>query len=460
MDVYHAHHACGLRVPCAPVGSGALVHGNTQTRATRERTHVLALQIILSFFDIMAKIPKSIIEKILEEAKIEEVIKDFIDLKKKGVRYLGRCPFHNDRHLGSFVVYPKGNCYKCFSCGEKGGVVEFLMKHEHLSYPDAIRYLGKKYSIDTDMTDYNYTPPPPKPAPPPLEMLVLPPNLVAGTMTTDAINKDNLITWIRNDIHWDSVQRKRVNEMLLTYDVGHGRHGHTIFWQIDEQGRVRTGKMMKYRTDGHRDKESKWNFDWIHATLSRHWDAEKQEMTDEPPYPYPNLYNPDKQEPHITFFGMHLLDTWKRKDVEQTVCLVESEKTALLMAIAYGNNAKQIWIACGGLEMLTRERLKPLIDQRRRIVLYPDRDGIEKWKIKAEQLHYDRLTIDTTPVTDWWRPEDGEKADIADVVVRMINNSRPLTTIDEVKAVMPETKPLIDKLNLTIDNDRESENKR
>ena len=57
----------------------------------------------------MAKIVKSIIEKILETAKIEEVVADFIDLKKKGVRYLGFCPFHDDRHVGSFVVYPPGS---------------------------------------------------------------------------------------------------------------------------------------------------------------------------------------------------------------------------------------------------------------------------------------------------------------------------------------------------------------
>lgn len=405
----------------------------------------------------MTKIQKRTIDKILETAKVEEVVKDFVELKKKGTRYLGHCPFHDDRHLGSFVVYPKGNCYKCFSCGAKGGVVDFLMNHEKLSYPDAIRWLGKKYSIETDMQDFDYTPPPPRPAPPPLELLVLPKHLMAGTITADAIEGDNLVRWIRTGIAWDTVQRKRVEEMIGLYNVGHGKNGHTIFWQIDEQGRLRTGKMMKYKTDGHRDKQASWNFDYIHATLIRHWDEERHEMTDEPPYPFTHLYNPEKQEAQITFFGYHLLNKWKRKDIEQTVCIVESEKTAILMAIAYGNHAKQIWIACGGLEMLTRERLKPIIDQRRRVILYPDRDGIEKWRIKCEQLHYDRLTLDTTPVTKWWQPCDGEKADIADVVVRMINESRELTTMDDVKAAIPETSELIEKLNLDIENNEQTE---
>ena len=95
----------------------------------------------------MAKIDKQIIDKILEAAKIEEVVKDCIGeygphnkagLKKCGVRYEALCPFHDDKSLGSFVVYPRGNCYKCFSCGAKGGVIDFLMTREGLSYPDAI----------------------------------------------------------------------------------------------------------------------------------------------------------------------------------------------------------------------------------------------------------------------------------------------------------------------------------
>jgi hypothetical protein len=140
------------------------------------------------------------------------------------------------------------------------------------------------------------------------------------------------------------------------------------------------------------------------------------------------------------------------------VNIVESEKTAILMAIAYGNHSKQVWMACGGLEMITRERLQPIIDRRRRIVLYPDRDGIDKWRIKCEQMHYPKMAVDCIPVQKWWKPEDCEKADIADVVIRIINNSTELKTIDQVRSEMPQANGLIDKLNLEIeDNDRRTD---
>lgn len=393
------------------------------------------------------RIDPIIIDRILDTARIEEVVGDFIDLHKRGVRYLGLCPFHDDRHLGSFVVYPKGNCFKCFKCDAKGGVVDFLMKHEKLSYPDAIRWLGKKYNIDTDMEDFNYTPPPPRPKPAPLPTLTLPIELV---MAREDIVNGNLVQWIRHGVNWDSVQRKRVDEILHDYHIGLSKQGHSIFWQIDEKKRVRTGKMMKYRPDGHRDKEASWNFDFVHSTLCR-------KKNDSDPWPFPNLYNPDRQEMRMTLFGMHLLDHYKRFGIEQTVCIVESEKTAILMAIAYGNNARQVWMACGGMMNLTYERLRPIIAQHRPIMLYPDRDGIDRWRERCELLHYDKVTIDTTPVTKWWLPEDGDKADIADVVIRSINGSNwHPSTIDDVTQTLPQTKPLINKLNLEIVNERKS----
>ena len=384
----------------------------------------------------MSKIDDLTIRRIKETADIVDVVGDFVKLKKSGVRYLGLCPFHDDKHLGSFVVYPKGNVFKCFKCDAKGGPVEFIMKHEGLSFPDAIRWLGKKYSIETDMTDFNYTPPPPRPKPAPLPMLALPMAMVESR--EPGREQNTLVNWLRTGIRWDATQRRRIDDVLKAYHVGHARQGHTIFWQIDNDGIVHTGKMMLYRPDGHRDREARYGFDWIHSALFR--DKRLPE------------YDEDRLEAKPTLFGLHLLD---RYGPFATVNIVESEKTALIMAIAYGNHTGQVWMACGGLEMLNRERLKPIIEQHRRIVLYPDRDGIDRWRAKLENLRYDRMHLNAEPVLNWWREEDGPKADVADVVVRIINNAKPpITPLTE----QPEVKNIMQRLDLKeVHNEEEPE---
>lgn len=86
-------------------------------------------------------------QRILDSANILEVVSDFVSLRRSGVSYVGLCPFHSDRKP-SFYVSPAKNVCKCFSCGEGGSPVHFLMKHEQLSYHDALRYLAKKYHIE------------------------------------------------------------------------------------------------------------------------------------------------------------------------------------------------------------------------------------------------------------------------------------------------------------------------
>ena len=84
-------------------------------------------------------------QKIKDAAGIVDVISDFLTLKKKGVNYQCLCPFHDDKKLGSFVVHPPRNCYKCFSCDAGGGPIDFLMNYQKLSYPDALRYTGRLF---------------------------------------------------------------------------------------------------------------------------------------------------------------------------------------------------------------------------------------------------------------------------------------------------------------------------
>lgn len=85
----------------------------------------------------------------METSRVEEVVGDFVTLRKRGVNMIGLCPFHNEK-TPSFTVSPAKGIYKCFGCGKAGNSVNFVMDHEHYSYPEALKYLAKKYSIEIE----------------------------------------------------------------------------------------------------------------------------------------------------------------------------------------------------------------------------------------------------------------------------------------------------------------------
>jgi len=92
-------------------------------------------------------IDRSTIERILDAAQIVDVVQEFVQLKKRGVNFLGLCPFHNEK-TPSFTVSPSKEIFKCFGCGKVGNSVNFVMEHEHLTYPEALKYLARKYHIE------------------------------------------------------------------------------------------------------------------------------------------------------------------------------------------------------------------------------------------------------------------------------------------------------------------------
>jgi DNA primase len=94
-------------------------------------------------------IARDTIQTIIQTARIEEVVGDFVTLRKRGVNMLGLCPFHNEK-TPSFTVSPTKGIYKCFGCGKAGNSVNFVMEHEHYTYPEALRFLAKKYSIEIE----------------------------------------------------------------------------------------------------------------------------------------------------------------------------------------------------------------------------------------------------------------------------------------------------------------------
>ena len=120
---------------------------------------ILSLRSFLYFWSLILKrvfmIDQLTIEKILDAANIVDVVSEFVTLRKRGVNYVGLCPFHNEKTPSFYVSPSKGIC-KCFSCGKGGNVIHFLMEHEQMSYWDAAKWLARKYGIpynERELTD-------------------------------------------------------------------------------------------------------------------------------------------------------------------------------------------------------------------------------------------------------------------------------------------------------------------
>ncbi len=122
--------------------------GNVGTRFTKS----LFLFTFNSYFKASSLISKTTIDQVYETARLEEVIGDFVQLKKSGSNFKGLSPFTDER-TPSFMVSPVKQIWKDFSSGKGGNVVAFLMEHEHFTYPEAIKYLAKKYNIEIEETE-------------------------------------------------------------------------------------------------------------------------------------------------------------------------------------------------------------------------------------------------------------------------------------------------------------------
>ena len=380
----------------------------------------------------MPKIRDDVVRAVIDRAKIEDVVDDILGsysranpggLKKCGVNYTAICPFHDDHNNGNFIVRPStiaekngGNTYKCFVCGKKGGPVTFLMEQQRMTFPDAIRWLGRKYCVEVDDVPVNWTPPPPRPTPPPPPVLEIPRSWVRRTMDLAVPDKILFLYWLWM-LPWSEQQRARLSETLWTYCVGGWRDGRVVFWGIDHEGVPRAAKLMRYVEDGHRDKTQ--HPGWIY----------NQEGCRE-------VCDPDNHTILKPLFGAHLLKRYP----DAIVNIVESEKTALIMANFYGQLDRQLWIACGGLKHLHLDSMQPLIDMGRTVWLWPDKDGVDEWQKLADKLGSDRVNIYTKFFETCWREEDGPKADAADITIRMMRKPETIeeTNHNRAKTEKPE----------------------
>lgn len=322
------------------------------------------------------------ITEIKQSVDIVSVVGRYIQLRKRGADYEGLCPFHADRKLGSFKVSPRKQICTCFSCGVTTDAIGFVMRIEGVGYPEAVKMLADKGGTQTKVLRREVEA---------RVMAVIPDDIVRRTTIN---NRNALTNWLRA-LPWSAEQRERLEQVLWAYAVGTWRDGRVVFWQADRTGRVHSGKLMAYLPDGHRDKSR--NPGWAHNQ------------------PEVKRVLAKGSEYVRTLFGMHLT----RRYSGASINIVESEKTAIICAVAYGNMEKSLWLASGGLEGINREQLAELISEGRSIYLWPDRDAVAKWKEKAEHIGSKNVRVYTQFLNDW-KEEDGGKADIADMLVRIM----------------------------------------
>ena len=232
-----------------------------------------------------------------------------------------------------------------------------------------------------------------------------------------------------------SLESPTIERVVHDYAVGATKDGSVIYWQIDAQGRVRTGKVMRYdyRT-GHRIKDA-GGINWIHSMMK------KRELL-------PEDYNLVQ-----CLFGEHLLRMYPHK----VVALVESEKSAL---IASGVFPDYVWLATGGKSQLSIDKLKVL--KGRTVVMFPDVDGFEYWAKKAKDIEAMGCKVIVSDLLEKNATDEEreKKIDIADWLIRYLSEATVTEARNEISEtermlqVMIEANPavqaLIDMFNLEL----------
>lgn len=195
-----------------------------------------------------------------------------------------------------------------------------------------------------------------------------------------------------------STFQQRMRDALSLYGVGtleHDGTGYTVWWIVDEDGHVRSGKAMRYLDNGHRDKTSERSFLWMHRL------------------PTVLACQQPGAEYSSCLFGLHLL-----KRGYKQVQVVESEKTAVMMSVF---RPDMCWMATMGMGNLNRYSLSPLTERGVTVVLHPDVDGYEKWTERAKEIRRECPQADIV-VSDYVRrhtmPGDSPQADILDLMER------------------------------------------
>lgn len=357
---------------------------------------------------VMPKIKEDIEQKIKTAASIVDVIEDAgIHLRRHGAQLICSCPFHEEKTIGGFVVNERGNYCHCFGCGKGGDPIKFVMEYHGKTYQEALRYIAAMYNIYVDeepapKVQQHKPREPRKPMPPRQWVVWNLENMVKPYM--HHAEQNPLLQWMLS-LPMKEEHKRNLKHMIELYMVGTSLKGYTKGWtiwpQVDMDLRVRDMKFMAYKPDGHRDKSH--NPNWMKAMLTK-----------------AGMFDDEKQEVHRCLFGLHMAKVF----TDAEICLVESEKTAVLCS-AFTDPNERIWMAVGGMQSFRPDMLEPLIRDKRYIVLFPDADGAERWAEMSKAIGYERMSttgkMRTVEEGGLYNPVlDGPKADIADIMVRLM----------------------------------------
>ena len=237
------------------------------------------------------------------------------------------------------------------------------------------------------------------------------------------------------DNYYGRKSQEVLNRLLDEYRLGATRDGAVIFWQIDKNGKVRTGKVMQYNPeDGHRIKaEQGASINWIHSILK------KQKVL------------PEDWQLSQCLFGEHLLSLYSDK----VVVLVESEKSAIIGSAIFPD---YVWLATGGKSQMKDDKLRVLSG--RTVLLFPDADGYDEWKQRAESMTYCKTIVSDLIEKHATPKQKADHIDIADWIVFQIQEGKLMCTANhlvEAEKILqrmieknPVLQRLIDELDLVL----------
>lgn len=209
--------------------------------------------------------------------------------------------------------------------------------------------------------------------------------------TLNRFEENQLVCWLANLPSWTFDKAK---ETAIRYNVGTGKgrvNGWPIFWQVDSQGKVRSGKLVRYNSENGKRQKQGYSYDWIHSKLHN--------------AKHPAL--PKDFELKQCFFGEHLIQA----DTSKTIAIVEGEKTALIASRFF---PEYIWIASGQANGLSESKFQAL--KGRTVYLFPDKGFFAEWKTKAKAFSH-LCRIEVSDLLEIKAPKQHDGYDIADYLI-------------------------------------------